>query len=169
MVRLLLTILFISVAKGDCWKPISVNSQRSYVIKNEGILQNPEDKISTTDADLIIDGDSLNVIRSGYSFPLADTVVIELFETNEMYHNLFDIVIVEDRYTIMYSREVNNTEFVQKFETVRSKVEFNSSDFSNGSKIRGHVEYLGKCKSGCSDKNKKIRIEGNFAVEIHRY
>jgi hypothetical protein len=169
MFRFLLAILLINVAKGDCWKSIAVNSARSYVIKNEGKLQNPEDLLSTTDADLIIDGDSSHVIRSGYSFPQADTVVMELFETTVSYHNLFDIVIVKDQYQMRYSREINNTEFVQKFEPVKTKLELSSSDFSNGNKIRGHIKYTGRCVSGCSDKNKKIRIEGNFAVKINRY
>jgi hypothetical protein len=100
---------------------------------------------------------------------LGDTLVIELFETTTSYHNLFDIVILNDQYFIRYSREINDTEFVQKFEPLKSRLELNSSDFSGGNKIRGHVEYTGRCVSGCSDKSKKVMIEGSFAVKIHRY
>jgi len=172
MLRLLVAILIIGIVEGDCWKPVVVNSSRNYIIKNEGKIYKSSSTIGREDvikSYLMINRDSSNVVRSGYSFPLGDTVVIELFETTVSYHNLFDIVILKDQYTIRYSREINDTEFVQKFETVKSKLELNSSDFSNGSKIRGHVEYTGKCVSGCSDKNKKIKIEGNFAVKINRY
>jgi hypothetical protein len=169
MFRLCIAILLMDVVRGDCWKKIIVNKDRNYVIKNEGKLQKPQDLVSTTDADLVINGEPTAVIRSGYSFSLGDTVVIELFETTVSYHNLFDVVILNDQYIIRYSREINNTEIVQKFEPMKSKLELSSSDFSNGSKVRGHVEYTGRCVSGCSDKNKKVKIEGNFAVKIDRY
>jgi len=169
MLRLSIVILIACVIEGDCWKAIVMNTKRDYVVKNEGKLQNVEDILSTTEADLVIDEELATVIRSGYSFPLKDTVVIELFETTVGYHNLFDIVILKDQYLIRYSREINDTEFIQKFEPVKSKLELSSLDFSNGSKIRGHVEYTGRCVSGCLDKNKKIKIEGNFAVKINRY
>jgi hypothetical protein len=172
MFRLLATILVIGVIKGDCWKPVVVNASRNYIIKNEGKVYKSSSIVGREDvikSDLMINGDSSNIIRSGYSFPLGDTVVIELFETTVGYHNLFDIVILKDQYLIRYSREINDTEFVQKFELVKSKLELSSLDFSNGHKIRGHVEYTGRCVSGCSDKNKKIRIEGNFAVKINKY
>jgi hypothetical protein len=172
MFRLLITVLLISVVERDCWKPIIVNPGRNYIIKNEGKVyrsSSSEGREQPIESILIINGDPSNVIRSGYSFPLGDTVVIELFETNVTFHNLFDIVILKDQYIIRYSREINDTEFVQKFEQVKSKLELNSSDFSNGNKIRGHVEYTGRCVSGCSDKVKKFKIEGNFAVKIHRY
>jgi len=172
MFRLLTVILLVSVVESDCWKPIIVNSGRTYVIKNEGKVYKSSSRIGREDmikSDLMINEDSSMVIRSAYSFPLGDTVVLELFETNTSYHNLFDIVILKDQYLIRYSREINDTEFVQKFEPVKSKLELSSSDFSNGNNIRGHVEYTGRCVSGCADKNKKIKIEGNFAVKIHRY
>ena len=64
---------------------------------------------------------------------------------------------------------INFMDVVQKFEVVKSKLELNSANLVKGSKIRGHVEYTGKCVSGCSEKNRRIRIEGNFAVKIYRY
>ena len=172
MFRLLVTIMFVSVVEGDCWKPIVVNSDRNYVIKNEGKVYKSSSHVGREEmikSDLVINGDSLNVIRSGYSYPLGDTVVIELFETTLSYHNLFDIIILNDQYYIRYSREINDTDFIQKFQSMKSKLELSSLNFSNRSKIRGHVEYTGECLSGCSEKKKEIRIEGNFVVKINRY
>jgi hypothetical protein len=163
--------LFVTIFAGDCWQPIIVDAGRTYAVKREGKLHKTahEDREQMTRADLVIDGDSSNVIRAGYSVPLGDTVVIELFETTISYHHLFDIIILEDRYAIRYVREINETDLVQVFECTKSRIVFNSSDFSNNSQIRGYVEYTGRCLSGCSDKHKLIKISGNFSVEINRY
>jgi hypothetical protein len=76
MLRLLILLLTITVIQGDCWKLFVINPEQKYVIKNEGKLQNVEDVLSTTEADLVIDADTSSVIRSGNSTPLGDTVVI---------------------------------------------------------------------------------------------
>jgi len=173
MLRLSIAILIACVIEGDCWKTIIVNTKRDYSIKNEGksfkplYLENEE----SINSDLVIDGNAANVIKMGYSspFPMNDTVKIEIFDNEASYAHSFNIIILKDRYVIRYSREIIDTEFIQKFEPVKSKLELSSLDFSNGSKIRGHVEYTGRCVSGCLDKNKKIKIEGNFAVKINRY
>jgi len=138
----ILVVFFLSVQQ-ERWKPIIVNAQRKYQIKEEGKLLKPEDILSGIDADLIIDDEASASIRLGYSFPLGDTTVIQLFETSASYHNLFDIVIFKDQYLIRYSREINDTDFVQKFVPLKTKLELNCADFSNGSKIRGYVEYSG--------------------------
>ena len=171
MLRLLF-IVFVTLAMGsDCWRPIILNTQRNYEIKNEGrsyrplYLENEE----IIQSNLIIDADSARVIRMTTSVPLNDTIVIKLFDNEESFAHAFDIVVIKDQYLIRYSREINFTDLIQKFEPVKTKLELNSLDFSKGSRIRGHIEYTGKCISGCTDKNKKVRIEGNFAVKIYRY
>jgi hypothetical protein len=172
MLRLLIAILILSLAESECWKPIQFNPAQNYPVKNEGKAYRSSSYTEREDdikSDLVINGDSSTSIRSGYSFPLGDTIVIELFETTMSYHNVFDIVIVDDKYLIRYSREINDSEFIQKFEPIHSQLELSSSDFSNGNKIRGHVEFIGKCVTGCSDQNRQLRIKGNFSVKIHRY
>jgi hypothetical protein len=166
------SFLLIAITEGTCLKPIVVNPGRNFIIKNEGVVYKSSSRVGREDvikSDLVINEDPSSLMRSGYSFPMGDTVVIELFETTESYHNIFDIMILKDQYLIQYRREINDTEFVQKFAPVKSKLELSSSDISNGSKIRGRVEYTGRCVSGCSDKNSRIRIEGNFAVKINQY
>jgi len=173
MLRLLVTILFISGIHGDCWKSIVISRERPYLVKNEGESFKPlysENKASVN-SDLMIDEDTARLIKMGYSypFPMGDTVRLDLFDNEASYAHSFKIYILRNKYLIKYSREIVGTDLVQKFEPVKSMLELNSLDFSNGSKIRGHVEYTGKCVSGCSNKSRRVWIAGNFAVKIHRY
>lgn len=172
MSKLFVILLLLVLHQDDCLRPIVVNTKHTYIVNNEGKIYKSssstgrEDKIKS---DLIINGDFSRMIRSGYSFPLGDTIVIELFETTADYHYLFDIFIVNGKYLIRYTREINDTEIVQKFKTIKSKLEFNSIEFSNGNNIRGHIEYIGNCVSGCVTDSKKVKIEGDFAIRINRY
>lgn len=173
MLKYLSVILFISCFGSDCWMPIIFNTNRSYVIKNQGKAFKPlySENEFKVNAALVIDGDTARTLRLSDTdpFPMADTLRIDVFDNEVGYAHTFSIVILKDKYSIRYMREINYTEFVQKFESVESKLELSSSDFSNGSHVSGHVEYIGRCASGCIDTQKKIRIEGNFSVKISRY
>jgi hypothetical protein len=153
------------------WRPIVLNTQRQYVIRNEGQPFTPlySPNQFTIDSDLIIDGDSANVIRQSISTPYRDSTVIELYESSESYEQFVTIYVWKGKYQVKYEREIDLTDLVQRFECVDSKLELNSLDFSDRKKIRGYLEFEGKCIEGCIDKNKKIRIAGNFVVTIYRY
>ncbi len=140
MLRVLIAILLITCNERDCWKPIVVNAKRSYFIRNEGKSFKPlyllnEERIT---AELVIDGDTANVIKMGTSIPfsMADTVKIELFDNGPSYAHSFKIVILKEQYLIQYNREIVGADLVQKFEAVKTKLELNSLDLSKGSKIR---------------------------------
>lgn len=155
---------------GDCWRAFVVNKQLQFEVKDEGKMFTPLylENAEAINADLVIDGDTSRRIKMGFSSPLAmgDTIRIDLFDNEEAYAHLFEIFILKDKYLIRYSREINYTDVVQVFVPIKSHLELNSSNFIYGSKIRGRVSYLGRCISGCSDKDKQIRIEGNFAVAM---
>jgi hypothetical protein len=169
MLRLLLIVLAMVVTKVDQWNQIVVNTQRKYDIRNEGKLYKPLylDNEESIQADAVIDGDSSKVIRLTTSVLLGDTVVIKLFDNEESFAHAFDILIYKGNYMMRYSREINFTDLVQKFDPVKSKLELSSLNVSDGSDVRGHVEYIGECVSGCTSKKKRVQISGEFTVKIY--
>lgn len=173
MSRILIFTLFFFVSSRDCWKTVELNSRDAYFIPNEGKLFKPlySENEETINAYLVINNDTASLIKMCYTspFPMGDTVKIEAFDNEASFSNSLTVTIFHNKYKIDYKREVNFTDLVQKFGTVKSELVLSSLDFSNLGKIRCHIEYTGKCISGCTEKNKKISIEGNFVTKIHRY
>ena len=84
MLKYLSVILFISCFGSDCWMPIIFNTNRSYVIKNQGKAFKPlySENEFKVNAALVIDGDTARTLRLSDTdpFPMADTLRIDVFD-----------------------------------------------------------------------------------------
>ena len=170
--RAIAILLFLGCAlQADHWRPIVVNIKRQYVIRNEGHSFTPvySPNEYPIECDLIIDGDSANVIRQVSSMPYGDSTMVVLYESAESYEQQVTIYVWKRKYQVKYERVIDFTDLIQRFECIDSKLELNSLDLANRKEIRGYLEFQGKCVEGCSDKNKRIRIAGNFVFTVYRF
>jgi hypothetical protein len=171
MKSLTIFLCLVCATHADHWRPIVLNIERQYMIRNEGQAFTPlySPNKFTIDCDLIIDKDSANVIRQSNSTPHGDSTIIELYESSESFEHYITIYVSKGKYQVEYKRTIDLTDLFQRFESTDSKLELNSLDFSDRKKIHGYLEFRGKCVEGCIDKNKKVEIAGNFGVTIYRY
>lgn len=172
MSKFLFILLVGHIVLADSWKKIVIDTRRSYIVKDEGKAIKPlhMDYEETVNSELLIN-DNGDLIRMAYSspFPSGDTLKIEFFDNGVSFAHSFRVLLLKDKYLATYSREIIGTDLFQTFEPIKTKLVLNSCDFSKGTKIRGYVQFVGECAAGCSDKIKKIHIEGTFAITINKY
>lgn len=153
-------------------KKIAINNQDLFAISNEdSLLIDITDK--SVPPDTIRSEIKFEEIKSLIRFTSSqiknDTLEILIYETNSVYHHNYLIKVVNGKFNIYYSFKTvfdydDGASFERKIVPSSLRLVLNTSDFKEGSTVRGYTELKGKCKSRGSEMN--VSIHGNFKAVI---
>jgi hypothetical protein len=144
-----------------------IDAKRDYKIMDEGAEYSEDGQHSITKADLIVNEDSLTTIINTEAFKRGDTLDILLYnEIDASHDHNFQIQIIRDKCFVFYDFSYPMDEENRKLNTIKFQVTLDKNTFSVGAKLRGHVEYIGKCTSYCIYDLKDVEVHGDFVVTI---
>jgi hypothetical protein len=152
------------VKSPDDFKLFRVDATRNYVIKDEGEEIDWYGLKLVVAADLTVNGDTLTMIRYSEAVLRDDTLDILLYQFDAAHDHNFQIRIANNKcfmfYDFSYPADIEN----RRIETIDFKLTLDNDTFARDSRIRGYVEFTGKCVHYCDAT--LIRVRGSFVATI---
>lgn len=175
---LLLVILTLasSVLFGQKFQPYDIEFTKHFEIVNEDSVYNALEGMSGTEEVRItsdlrwISGTGntqMDEIKFTEADLRADTLNIEIFETNPVFDYKYRIRVINGDFNISFWYHTTIDSTVREIKTLEQSLILSGKEFKKGQEIRGYTEYKGECIKGCAKDKELIYIKGNFKATIN--
>ena len=137
--------------------PLTIKTKYGY----DGLEDSTQYQIKSN---ILVNDDPFRTIRfTDLKQISSDTLEVNIYETNPMYHHELKIIIINKTFKVLYDFNMSGPIIETKIKTIKQELILKSIPKKTSDSLNGYINYLAKCESDC---NGEIKINGYFKAKL---